>query len=125
MQYIVGAFLMFLSLFVGFLGFSQIFICMFFAIPSSLKLKKLGVFIPETPIFKKYIPPIIIWSLVLFVYLTLARHFAHGYAVYVIGGLSGAMLIALFNSGDNKNNIDDFMEGNAQYLNTEESATDQ
>jgi uncharacterized membrane protein YgaE (UPF0421/DUF939 family) len=44
---------------IGVFGFSQIFICLFFAIPTSFTLKRQGKVSKDMPVLKQYLPTII------------------------------------------------------------------
>lgn len=68
------------------------------------------------PVLKKYLPTIFIWIVILFIVIALGFNFLNQYSMYIIAGYIISAIMALFNSGANKNNIDDFIEQNSQYI---------
>lgn len=101
---------------IGIFGFSQIFICLFFAIPTSYRLIKDGAFVSDMPVLKKYMPTIFIWIIILFIMAVLSFNYLNQYTMYILAGYLISSVIALLNNGANKNNIAEFIEQNSQYI---------
>lgn len=76
---IIGIIIAVVAFIVGVFGFSQIFICLVFAIPTSQRLKRDGTFRSDMPVFRKYLPPVLIWACILAVLYYLASRYLDEY----------------------------------------------
>lgn len=113
---IIGIITAVVTFVVGVFGFSQIFVCLVFAIPTSQRFKRDGTFRSDMPVFKKYLPPVLIWVCILAAFYYLVSRYLDEYMTYALVAMIAAAIISLLNSGANKNNVEEFIEQNSDYM---------
>lgn len=116
MSVILGVVLLIVSYLIGSFGFSNIFLCGLFAIPTLKNFKKVGFILPETPIYRKYLTPIIFWVIILCTYICFFTLLAKDYFVFVLIGLIVSALVALFRPIPDENTREEFLQQIDKYI---------
>lgn len=104
-----------LSWLVGVFGFSQIFTCLFFAIPILNDMKKQGVLHKDTPVYKKYLIPALFWIIIISSYITILFICANRFFLYAVIIMMFTAIISFFNFANN-NDFNELFEQNKQYM---------
>ena len=117
MNFIIGLLLLILGLFVGSLGLIQIAIMLFFSIPYTFKIYKLGLLTKKWPIIIGDLISISIWTCITLGISKLVFLFApeSSRIGYLVG--FGLCIFGLGQAGANKNNLSDYFSNHYKLVN--------
>lgn len=113
---LLGSFLWVWGLGVGSFGAIQILICVFFGIPTTIKLQKKGLLQNGNKILLSYIPIVILWSGIILLSLFIIDRFLYEYRIWFYFGWFWPIIFDISQIGSNANNISDYINFNKKHF---------
>ncbi len=122
---LIGSLLFVCGLGVSSFGAIQILICIFFGIPTTLKLKKKELLQNGNKILLSYIPTIILWSGIILLSLFIIDKFLYEYRIWFYFGWFWPIFFGIAQIRSNANNINDYIDFNRRYFKCSEEEVTQ
>lgn len=115
-----------LGLFITSFTLIPVCICIFFAIPFTRGFAKEGRLLSNHPIYKNYIVSIVSLSIIWVVTYLLVSYFGTESMIRgFIGGTIFSLVIGIWKTGENNDNVSEYLKKNKQYFKDVEEDTPQ